>query len=552
MSDQVREDNKVVDIRAAVEERKRQEAEALADREKPEGPRLTSTKIKQCLQANELGDGTLFAALHQGKFLYNNSLDKWLVRREHHWEYDAMEERYHGVEAVAKAYLDEAYSLKDDIAKAMASDNKDEAKRLRDQREEYFKRVKRLRSNSGATACLQYSHRIEDPIAIRGDELDTNPWLLACTNGVLDLRTGKLRDGRPEDYLLKYVPHPWLGIDCPAPAYEAFLASALDGDCMVGEEERDQHREQVTAFMRRALGYGITGMSTEHIFLVFNGAGRNGKGVLVETLRHVLGSNAGPIPAEMLLDQGRAATPSGPTPHIMALKGLRIAFASETDEGRRFSPGQVKWYSGGDTLKGRDLNAKDYIDFDPTHLLILLTNNLPHAPGDDFAFWQRLKLIPFNYSFVAAPDPGKRNQKPRDEHLREKLKSEASGILAWLVRGCLEWQQQGLCPPEQVTAATEEYRLGEDTITQFVSEVCKQEVAPDARENATDIYNVFKRWYKVNVSAKPGSCPAQKKFGAMLKKQFKSDKIGGTTKYFGLQLKDNVNQLYPEEATSGR
>jgi putative DNA primase/helicase len=542
LSDQSTE-NKVIDIKAAVEERKRLEEAALAGKEKPEGPRLTSEKIKQCLQANELGDGTLFTALHHGSFLYNKTLDKWLKWVGHHWEYDYMEERYHAVESVAKVYLDEAYVLKEDIERLRGEGIRDEANQPFQLQKAYFSRVKRLRSNSGATACLTYSHRIEDPIAIKGDELDTNPWLLTCTNGVLDLRTGVLREGRPGDHLLKYAPHEWKGIDEPCPAFESFLASALDGDPMMQEDEREQHRLEVTAFIRRALGYGITGLSTEHMFLVFNGQGQNGKGVLVETLRYVLGPISGPIPAEMLLDQGRAATPSGPTPHIMALKGLRIAFASETDEGRRFSPGQVKWYSGGDTLKGRDLNAKDYIDFDPTHLLILLTNNLPHAPGDDFAFWQRLKLIPFQYSFVAEPDPSKRNQKQRDDQLREKLKSEASGILAWLVRGCLEWQKQGLKPPQQVIGATEDYRLKEDTISQFVEECC--DVKDGNEGNATDIYVIFSRWYKVNVSSK--NSIKQKKFGEMLHKQYRKEKIGGTTRYFGLKLKEGIHQQYPEE-----
>lgn len=526
----------VIDIKAAVEERRKAEELALADKEKPEKDRLTSAKIRQCLNANELGDGTLFANLNRGRFLYNKTVDKWLVWRGHHWEYDTMEERYQGVEDVCDVYLKEAYAIKQD------GEGEDSNDKLR---ESYYKRVKRLRSGSGATNCITFSHRIEDPLAIKGDEMDCNPWLLACTNGVIDLRTGKLRDGRPEDYLLKYVPHEWKGINEPCPHFDNFLNSALDGDPGSSDEERANYREQLTAFVDRAIGYGITGLSTEHIFLVFNGQGRNGKGVLVETLRYVFGSLAGPIPAEMLLDQGRAATPSGPTPHIMALKGLRIAFASETDEGRRFSPGQVKWYSGGDTLKGRDLNAKDYIDFDPTHLLILLTNNLPHAPGDDFAFWQRLKLIPFLYSFVADPDPAKPNQKPRDEQLRDRLKNEASGILARFVRGCIAWQKHGLKPPAMVTGATEEYRLGEDTITQFVSDCCT--VKAELYANATDIYTMFKRWYKVNISGKPGSCPAQKKFGAMLGKQFKKDKVGGTTRYFGLELRGGVEEDYPED-----
>lgn len=541
MSDQP--SDKVIDIRAAVEERKRLEAEALADREKTDAPRITSAKIKQCVQANELGDGTLFAALNRGQYVYNKTLDKWMIWRGHHWEYDVMEERFQAVELVAETYLKEAFDLKEQIDKAAASDNEALAKQLRSLRDEYFKRVKRLRSGGGATNCIQYAHRIEDPLAIRGDELDTNPWLIACSNGVLDLRTGKLRDGRPEDNLLKYVPHEWRGIDEPCPAFEAFLNSALEGDPMTSETEREEYRMQLVAFLRRVLGYGMTGLSTEHIFLVFNGQGRNGKGVLVETLRYVLGSIAGPIPAEMLLDQGRAATPSGPTPHIMALKGLRIAFASETDEGRKFSPGQVKWYSGGDTLKGRDLNAKDYIDFEPTHLLILLTNNLPHAPGDDFAFWQRLKLIPFLYSFVADPDPAKRNQKPRDDQLREKLKAEASGILAWLVRGCLDWQHNGLKAPAMVTQATEDYRLKEDTISEFVEECC--DVAAEYQSKATDLYNIFNRWYRVVISKKNNI--AQKKFGEMLGKQFKKDKIGGTVKYFGLQLKEDIHMKYPDD-----
>jgi putative DNA primase/helicase len=537
------QDSKVIDMKAAVEQRKQEEAELLAAAAPgaQEDSALTPKKVRQCLQANELGDGSLFAQLHRGKFIYNKTLDKWLVWRGHHWEYDAMEERYQGVEEVCKIYLKAAADLKSD------EDGEDKNKKLR---EDYFKRVRRLRSGSGATNCIIYAHRIEEPLAIKGDELDVNPWLIACKNGVLDLRTGRIRDGRPSDYLLKYVPHEWKGIDAPCPAFEAFLESALDADPTATPEERATYRQELINFLRRVLGYGMTGLSLEHIFLVFNGQGRNGKGVLVETLRYVLGSVAGPIPAEMLLDQGRAATPSGPTPHIMALKGLRIAFASETDEGRRFSPGQVKWYSGGDTLKGRDLNAKDYIDFEPTHLLILLTNNLPHAPGDDFAFWQRLKLIPFLYSFVSHPDPAKPNQKQRDDNLREKLKSEASGILAWLVRGCLEWQRDGLRPPEMVTTATEDYRLGEDTITQFVDECCT--LSPANWVNATDLYNLFKRWYRVNISGKPGSCPAQKKFGTMMSKQHKKDKVGGTTRYFGLILRDGIEHHYPEDVKPGR
>lgn len=532
-----------IDIRALVEERRRAEAEALAGKEKPDTPEITPRKIKQCLQANELGDGTLFAALHRGKFLYCKNTQQWLSWQGHHWDLDIMDAAFAATEDVAQYYLEAGHALKDEIDQLLKDDKNDEAGRLKDLQKAYYGRVKKLRSVSGVNNCLTYSHRIKEPLAIKGDEIDTNPWLLAFTNGVVDLRTGKLREGRPEDHLLKSVPHEWKGIDCPAPRFLRYLHSSLDGPPELSEEARQEYSRQLVSFVLRALGYGITGLSTTHIFLVFNGpGGRNGKGILVETLRYVLGPLAGPIPAEMLLDQGRAKSSSAPSPDIMALKGLRLAFASETDEGRRFSPGQVKWYSGGDTLTGRLPHDKRNTNFEPTHLLILLTNNLPHAPGDDFAFWDRLKLVPFLYSFVSDPDPAKPNQKKRDEGLREALKEEASGIAALLVRGCLEWQRDGLNPPAMVTAATEEYRMDEDTITQFVDECCIRN--EDTFVKAADLYKAFSTWYQENINGDEKRTPKQKKFGHMMSKQFKKDKVGGLVKYFGLEIKGEFQEAF--------
>jgi len=524
--------DKVVDIREKVEARKREEAAALEETAKPAESPITPKLVKDCLMANELGDGTLFANVHRGKFVFNKTSQQWFVWAGHHWQIDEMDASFASVEEIASIYLQAGYDLKEQIDKALAGEKKDKATQLKAQQENYFKRVKKLRSVSGVSNCLTYSHKIKEPLAVTENFIDKNPWLLAFSNGVVDLRSGKFRPGIPEDYLLKAVPHEWKGIDCPAPQFEAFLESALDGPPHLSEDERLEYRQSIIAFVRRVLGYGVSGLNIEHIFLVFNGFGRNGKGIMVETLRYCLGALAGPIASEMLLDQGRSRSSSGPSPDIMGLKGMRIAFASETDEGRRFAPGQVKWYSGGDTLQGRYPHDKRTTEFEPTHLLILLTNNLPHAPGDDFAFWNRLNLIPFLYSFVAEPDPTKPEQKKRDEGLRERLKSEASGILAWMVRGCLEWQQQGLQPPACVTSATEDYRANEDTITQFVEECCIQSGLSEVK--AGDIYRAFTTWYEAQIGDR---VPKQKKFGSMLGKQFKKDKVGGVVKYFGLELK---------------
>jgi putative DNA primase/helicase len=238
----------------------------------------------------------------------------------------------------------------------------------------------------------------------------------------------------------------------------------------------------------------------------------------------------------MLLEQRWGRTSSGPSPDIMSLKALRIAFASETDEGRRFSTSRAKWLSSGDTLTGRNPHDKHATVFDPTHLLCLLTNNLPHAPGEDFAFWQRIHLIPFSVRFVDKPSAS--NERPCDKELPYKLKAEAPGILAWLVRGCLEWQRQGLNPPLVVRSATEQYRFNEDLIAEFLNDCCypKDKTRENAREKFKDLYKAFENWY-LDTIGDTKYMPQKKKFNALMEKKFTRNKTGGQIWFHGVLLK---------------
>jgi putative DNA primase/helicase len=513
------------DIRAAVEKRRKAEALTLkVDNHKSEFP---PTFVHDCLMANERGDGALFAALHKGEFLFNTTSNHWLRWAGHHWDFDEKEEAHRSVEQVALSYLDEGFKLSKAIAAATKKDEKDRAGQLAEKQKSYSRRASRLRSVKGVGNCLTMAHR-EEGFGVRGEEFDRSNWLLACRNGVIELDIGRFRDGRPDDYLTKAVPHEWPkdkgGIDCPAPTWEKFLENVFAGDA------------DLIAYVRRLFGYGITGLTREHIFPVLHGAGRNGKGTLVEMLRYVAGSVAQPIQSEMLLDQRTARSSAGPSPDIMTLKGLRIAFASEIDENRRFSPGKVKWLTGGDTLTGRNPHDRYETTFEPTHLLCLLTNHLPHAPGDDFAFWQRLHLVPFNIQFVDRPSG--ENERTRDKELPEKLKAEAPGILAWLVRGCIEWQQQGLNPPQVVLSATEQYRFSEDLLSEFIEACCypPKETSADARIKFSEIYDEFKNWYCKTVGDEK-YCPKKKKFSALMEKRFKKVKASGYVWFYGLSLK---------------
>jgi len=282
----------------------------------------------------------------------------------------------------------------------------------------------------------------------------------------------------------------------------------------------------------------MTGLVHEKLFpMLYGRTGWNGRSLIVETISYVMGSLAGSIPSEMLLTQKFSRSASGPSPDIMSLKGIRLAFASEIDDGQRFSMSKIKWLTGKDTLVGRNPHDKYQTRFLPTHKLFVMTNVQPQASPNDKAFWERLHLIPFTISFV--------NREPRETYERRaildldrQIRAEASGILAWLVRGCLLYQQQGLMPPREVTEATEEYRRNEDLLGDFVEECCIRE--PAAKAKGSDLYARFVDWYHDNVGQKE---PTGTWFGKMLAQKFDKGKSNGVIVYHGVALADNQGDM---------
>ena len=296
-------------------------------------PVPTHDFVERCLYANELGDGLLLAYLFRGRHAYVGQADEWIYWSGHHWSVDLIEKGHHAradVEHVALAYQETARHF-DALAKSAEHDgDRESATRLKAKADKMKVRVAKLRTDPGRKRCLEFAKtNLESPLAIAGHEIDRDPWALPMANGVVDLRTGELHPGRPEDWLVKSSPVEWQGIDAPCPHWERFVTEIMGDD------------PEMAAFLRRVFGYGCTGLAREHIFLVLFGRGRNGKGIMTEVIQTVLGgqnataSLAGPVQSEMLLDQGKNRSAAGPSPDIMSLRGLCIAFASETDEGQR-------------------------------------------------------------------------------------------------------------------------------------------------------------------------------------------------------------------------
>ena len=517
----------IEEIRKTVEKRRAEEDDQIKkDGSGGDGSGIDSKFVRDCLNANSLGDGELFKALHRDKFLFNKSMDCWMCWADHHWELDRMDASLAAVERVVDEYLKEASNINQEIRK-LDDNQKDREKYLKRIRSDLYKRVKSLRDTRKRNGCLTFAHTTDNPLAILGDELDRNPWLLACENGVVNLKTGKFREGRPADLLLKASPTKWEGLHAKREFWEKTLLEIFEDDHLT------------VAYLQRLFGMAIVGSVYEHVFPVLTGpGGRNGKGTIVETISHVLGPLASPIRPEMLLASYKYDS-SGPTPEIMALRGLRIAWASETEDGAKISAGKVKWLTGGDELTGRYPHDKHTITFLPSHTLFLLSNFKPHADSNDKAFWERMQNIPFNVRFIKNREPNPDlNERAANIYLKEDLKKEASGILAWLVEGCLKWQAEGgLRPSPRVVKETGEYQDDEDNYGAFIKYCLENE--PGARFGATPLYRAFEVWWKRFVHNFP---PKQKSFGKRMKEIFHSGEIGGLVWYFDVKLKDHWQQ----------
>jgi putative DNA primase/helicase len=234
--------------------------------------------------------------------------------------------------------------------------------------------------------------------------------------------------------------------------------------------------------MQRALGYSITGDTSEQVLFIAWGLGSNGKSTLFRTIQHILGDYARSVAKDALMKRnGKGDT--HPTA-IANLVGCRFALLQETEEGRQLDASAIKWVTGGDKITARFL-YRDYFEFYPEFKVWLVTNYKPVVADTTYAFWRRLILIPFRAIF---------DERRRDREMPNKLWAERDGILTWLVQGCLRWQEDGLNPPKVIMEATKEYQTEMDALQQWLEDCCVAD--PKAETHFADLYASYTEWCK--------------------------------------------------------
>ena len=448
----------------------------------------------------DVGNAELFAHLYKDCLRYDHTHKRWLLWQGHWWAEDVDGKVHRMAKEAARTRL--VYAANISTA------------------EEYMKKETKWAIKSESRPRLEAALKLaqsEKPLADTGIDWDSDPWLLGVANGVIELRTGKLRDGRSSD---KITLHTDISFDPQAqcPRWSQFLEEIFGGD------------RELVAFVQRAVGYCLTGRTEEQCLFLCYGVGANGKSTLLKLLRYVLGDYAYNLPFSAFELKARSSIPND----IAALAGRRFVTAIETNESAQLNEGRIKALTGCDPVTARFL-YREFFTFLPLAKFWLAFNHKPQVVDDSHGFWRRIRLMPFLKEFKEEAD---------DQALEPKLQREGQGILAWAVRGCLEWQEKGLGMPAVVREATQAYREENDPLDDFITERCI--VDPSVWTTASAIWKDYKHWADQSGEDKPID---RRAFSRLLQARgFKKRRYGHerTWTWFGISLRPDPLDTRPQ------
>ncbi len=308
-------------------------------------------------------------------------------------------------------------------------------------------------------------------IAVHHEHLDSDPYLLNTQNGTINLRRGELQRHKRTDLITKRI-NVAFNPAAPAPTWLAFLDRIMGG------------KTHMVDYLQRAVGYSLTGVTLAQCLFFMHGKGRNGKSTFSETIMALFGDYAQKAPTEMLMQKQNG----GGIPNDVArLPGARFVLAAEVEEGKRLAESLVKDLTGGDTMSARFMR-QEFFDFTPTHKLWLYGNHKPAIRGTDNGIWRRIKMIPFTAPPITDEEV--------DVQMPSKLQAELSGVLAWAVVGCREWQANGLQDPPEVTQAVAAYRAEMDVLAMFLDDTIVESRGSSVLKSA--VYAAYKNWCEAN------------------------------------------------------
>lgn len=352
------------------------------------------------------------------------------------------------------------------------------------------KELMRLIANMGGNnrALNNLSEHVMEFLVKQSEQRDATSFpYFAVGNGTLNLISQRLLPPslRPLTSMRSSVV---FDPDSEAPLFLRTLSDIFEDD------------DEMIAYVLRVFGYILLGKPNKHVFLVFFGpTGRNGKSLIVEVMRAILGEFACALPTTMIMTKSHVN--DGATPTLARLVHKRLVVVSEPNRKHQLDSGFIKQLTGGEHVTARALYGED-IEYQPEFVPLMVTNVMPEIREDDDALWRRMQIVTFSRTF---------SDDEIDPDLKEKLLREKSGILNVLLGGVRDYLRSGLAPPYKVTSAGQNQRKLVDPIEEWLEECAL--IEGSARTPLKLLWISYESWHKANPRARLLS---KKEFGAKL------------------------------------
>ena len=371
--------------------------------------------------------------------------------------------------------------------------------------EKHLVRSESYRRIQGMVGLLKMSKDIK----VEDFEMDRDNYLFNTSTQTINLKTSRIREATTKDLITKKSNFIF-DKSAQCPTWNMFLQQIFNQD------------KDLIHFVQKAMGYSLSGDTSEQCLFILWGTGANGKSTFLNVLQQLFGDYASSTGTDTFMKKS-----SEHSNDIARLKGLRLVTTNEVEQGKPLSESLVKQITGEDELTARFLYG-EYFSYKPTFKIFMATNHKPRIRGADNGIWRRIKMIPFT---VTIPP------EQRDKKLTEKLIAENSGILNWLLAGYVMWKKEGLTmEPDAVRNANEEYRMDMDVVGTFVNECLDIDASMKWRLNNTLLYNTYMKWCtKNNERLQSQKWLTQR----MVEKGFKRMLSNGERLWLGLILKDN-------------
>ncbi|MGN1025953.1 MAG: phage/plasmid primase, P4 family, partial [Faecousia sp.] len=444
----------------------------------------------------DVGNAERFVAMFKDQVKYCTIYKKWFIWNGKRWEQDDTGKIItYAIECV-RNIIHDADLLPDG-----------------DRRKALIQHSLKSESNSRLKALLDIASGMP-AITVRSEDLDQNVWLLNCQNGTIDLRTGKLQPHDPKDFITRICAAEY-NPACAIPLWTQLMEKITGGD------------KEYMRYIQKALGYALTGDISEQAIFILYGTGSNGKSTMLNIFAALLNGYAQSTSSDTFMQKKNESVNND----IARLKGARFVSAIEMEEGKRMAESLIKSMTGGDKLVTRFLYG-EFFEYIPQFKVFLAVNHKPDIRDTTNSIWRRVKIMPFTNTFT---------EQERDKNFPAKIMAtEMPGILAWAVQGCLDWQQNGIIPPDVVETANRAYKEEMDTFSQFFEECCV--VREGARVTNKMLRAKYDEWCAENGEYRM----TQRPFSRKLRErgyETRNSSPNGTAEWHGFTLRGEAARL---------